>query len=810
LASSITTYLYVNGKYVMHDDSDAFTEAAAFTRFAIKKPKNTGAFDEGCAITYKMTACSYNAGSDRAAALAGVLESGAPLYTTDSYAVVYNSDYVTPDAATNYVKVNGTPYTLVGKAIDEISKLEGDNNKITVSGRNLSVTLPDTVKKIEVTLENGAKFDAGESFVKEATEEENVYIYNRVVTMPTGDYTNAPYKWAASLTGNTNAEPHFRTASYDAKKNLKLFDYVVYDFEMTVTEGLSLPSGLIFKSNATTSTPNSGNKGLGNFAVVAKDSNYYMYKASEASKLSNDSSVFDKLTFVYEMGKDADGNLASVTLYLFVNGNYVAQTTTALSGDYGLARFQIQDSDGWSSGGVTFKNINIHSYYSDGVTISGTSTDLDGQTADGKKAAALEEYLKSIASITVGEESYINLTEAGAALNLLEDGSTITLNNMNVANFNTTLKSFNVIAANGTETFTLDADCAWRYANIGDKYTKVISDGMKANLSLFSDKHQFRIYIPMPEVGTLEGVKFYTGATNNSEDKNPKFATHTDKEGNTYLVLLWNSRMDMNGKTAYAEIKYIDENKVETTLMARFTATFDIPGYLTKVADTYGCGTEEAVLAKAITDFRYEFLKICKAEIKLEDYADATDPQKAYDADVAKVQGYLDEYANFYAIYAAHTNCKCGSVAQAIDPEDTYINVGTKQETLVMPEGVSVTYGAGSQLFYMYVYSKAGDTVTVTDKNGKTVATAEIADGKAVIVNIAAYQIDDQFTITITTSGAEGEEPTEVCSFTYSLADYNIESNADVANLVKALKNYAIAAENYKKDPAPTSTTPEA
>jgi len=110
----------------------------------------------------------------------------------------------------------------------------------------------------------------------------------------------------------------------------------------------------------------------------------------------------------------------------------------------------------------------------------------------------------------------------------------------------------------------------------------------------------------------------------------------------------------------------------------------------------------------------------------------------------------------------------------------------------------------------MYVYSKAGDTVTVTDKNGKTVATAEIADGKAVIVNIAAYQIDDQFTITITTSGAEGEEPTEVCSFTYSLADYNIESNADVANLVKALKNYAIAAENYKKDPAPTSTTPEA
>ena len=157
-------------------------------------------------------------------------------------------------------------------------------------------------------------------------------------------------------------------------------------------------------------------------------------------------------------------------------------------------------------------------------------------------------------------------------------------------------------------------------------------------------------------------------------------------------------------------------------------------------------------------------------------------------------------YDDFYAIYAGHTDCTCGTVVTEAD----YINVGAKHENLTMPEGVSVTYGVGTQNFYMYVNGTAGDIVTVSYTSAGNVAVSKeetigSTSGHASFTLIGATDIDNEFEITITRPGAEGEEATVVGSFMYSLADYDVESNADVKNLVIALKNYAIAAENYKK-----------
>ena len=154
-----------------------------------------------------------------------------------------------------------------------------------------------------------------------------------------------------------------------------------------------------------------------------------------------------------------------------------------------------------------------------------------------------------------------------------------------------------------------------------------------------------------------------------------------------------------------------------------------------------------------------------------------------------------------------------------IPAEDDYIKVGAAQENFAFPTGVSVTYGMNSEkrLFNIIVNSTSGNLVKIeyVDVNNALVPKVdEISNGQARFEGIAAYDADNEFKITVynvTYGKGTDEEGNEievevsrevvVETFTYSLADYDVTAAGDLANLVKAFKNYAMAAENYKVDP---------
>ena len=916
----VNQYVYLNGKFVSAFGSYDFEAADQFliqTWMGAKTWNGESVDIQNFAINY------YGASAGNLSTILGsTVGTGAPLYKATN-TVVYNANYVSPNAATNYVTVNGTKHTFIGAAMDAIAAMTGSGNTVEVSGRALTnVSIPDGVKNFTVTCTNGGSFAlSSESAAKYpasgSTDGSGSYAMVR-----TNDYNITEHDFnvvpgdsvtSAVATGKyTNWSAH---SAYSADIDLKNFEYVTLDFDISTDS--AYPNKVAFfpsiSSQTTTAAPTSTGRQGAIYLFKHTDGLYYMGDGNtmngkkdptEIGKLSNTpSGGLDHFTFVMKVVKDANGKVIGLEHYFYLNGIYAGYSITAhgsakFPNDYNaLHGIRVHMTDNDASGSITLNNLAVNYYgendadlaefaqastdalytsndvvYNGNYVVPGATkyVEVDSEKfyipgAVGTIAANMKDnsvinvngvalanltvldsvkkftvtctnggtFALSEASAAVFEtsdnktytriESYVKLNgvectveELAAKLNAAsgETERKIELVRTQVANLETTAKDFTVVCDENSS-FDLSAKCKWRYTKSGNTYTRVIDGDVMASVQLFTDVMRFKIYIPLPENVSYKAS--YSTADGSSINKNIKDdGLHTDN-GVTYQVIFWGSRMDMFSTTAYAEFEYNDGTST-TPLLARFTANFDTLEYATLVAqDTqnYPCGSEGARLVKAMTDYRVALME------EVRDVNTTANKQLNNNAD------RINTFDNIYKeVHGA--GCTCGTY----EPEDKnlpddqkYIDVGVKQENLTLPEGVSVTFGLNTTngVFYLIVNSTVenGDCVYVSytsydgERGGRE---AEIVNGVANLngLNFSAADIDNAFTISIckvtyeevkdedgnVVTDEDGNPVTDkirtaIETFNYSLADY---TGTEYSDLVTALRNYALAAENYKKD----------
>ena len=545
--------------------------------------------------------------------------------------------------------------------------------------------------------------------------------------------------------------------------------------------------------------------------------------SADCVKISDEVEVgtFNHFTYVFAVSNVTESSY-DLTPHIYVNGVHIA---TGASMSFNYANFLMMYGEIYSRTKNSKQYEDHYSLALDNIAVNyyteTNNFDVTKPLYEQENTVYNEGYVSPNGYVEIDGKKYSIPEVVNKKLAALEgDETTITVSGMNLTNVELpdNIKSLTVTCENDG-TFALGSKCGWRYTkstqdNV-DTYTRVIDGDVMASVQLFSDVMRFKIYIPLSENVSYKAS--YSTADGSSINANIKDGgLHTDN-GVTYQVIFWGSRMDMFSTTAYAEFEYND-GTTTTPLLARFTANFDTLEYATLVAkdtQTYPCGSEGARLVKAMTDYRVALME------EVRDVNTRANNQLNNNAD------RINTFNNIYTEHGA--GCTCGTY----EPEDKnlpddqkYINVGVKQENLTLPEGVSVTFGLDTDngVFYLIVNSTVedGDCVFVSytgydgERGGKE---ADIVNGVANLngLNFSAADIDNAFTISIckvtyeevkdkdgnVVMGEDGNPVTKpirtaIETFNYSLADYS--TTGDYADLVTALRNYALAAENYKKD----------
>ena len=167
-----------------------------------------------------------------------------------------------------------------------------------------------------------------------------------------------------TLTSNSNRVPLGNV--YNKDKDLRDFDYVVIDIDITPPEGKVYQSGMFFNAQTRAEGASKDAAFTKLYIVKSGDSYYVSGKSSgtdfsEDAKISCTPGVYDHLTFIYQVNKSDDGLVSSITTFVYVNGKYVEQveSTVAFAEAVSFTRFSIQKASGtgaWpAENGLTFK-----------------------------------------------------------------------------------------------------------------------------------------------------------------------------------------------------------------------------------------------------------------------------------------------------------------------------------------------------------------------------------------------------------------------------------------------------------------------
>ena len=430
--------------------------------------------------------------------------------------------------------------------------------------------------------------------------------------------------------------------------------------------------------------------------------------------------------------------------------------------------------------------------------------------------------------ITVNGNKYYTVEELS---NNFSEGCNIVVSNMAVTDFmpvvgNNLVSSFNVDLKKGAS-LTLDTGCGWRYIKDSNgTYTQVFSGDVQASVKLINfTKMEFHIYIPViasangtfsvAQVTDGTSIKdgLYTTATGNTFEASAK-VTNTTIDNKEYIDIYWGStRVDYitnDTKKAYVDMQYTTDGQTCSTA-TRFEAVFSYMKYVMGVVDRFGVNSPEGQLAVAMTDYKVALNLVLKSESEtgIDTISDSylkTFYEKCGCTCFEKVATYK------------YDECKCINRNYTAESNNTYIKVGeTHDNTYEIDENTNgnrntdVFFGVTERYIYMYVKATAGQKVVVTytgikgNKYGDyTIEKIADSANQIDLGSINVTDVDNNFHIAVynPVAAAEGEE-TETSyelayEFDYSIYDFSASANH--VELVKALRRFAIVAENYKVD----------
>jgi hypothetical protein len=297
-------------------------------------------------------------------------------------------------------------------------------------------------------------------------------------------------------------------------------------------------------------------------------------------------------------------------------------------------------------------------------------------------------------------------------------------------------------------------------------------NGKKANMSLTTGMI-FNLYLPLPGAGVKAGSVYSPDAIGPVET--------VKVEGVDMLKLSFVSELEDFAATTVT-ICFTADDGEELTYEVNINAL----QYVTLLANTYICGTEEAQLA-------YEIVSYKKAV--------ATYLATAEGKTLAEVltEAELSAISSFEAVFAAHAaGCACtaglysdAEVGTEVLPTGTYTNVGISGFAYLLNSdnnGLRINVGENTVIKYASYNDLLGVEVVHDEALGNLKLIETETDRYYVISGISASDTTATFTITVEYNGVKS-------TVTYSLAQYINSTGADVA---KALYSYSKAAAAYK------------
>ena len=353
-----------------------------------------------------------------------------------------------------------------------------------------------------------------------------------------------------------------------------------------------------------------------------------------------------------------------------------------------------------------------------------------------------------------GKKVYVNQT-ISKALESIKNGSVVTTT-MDLLDINPPAWTAFTVKCNPGTKVTLSDEAIANGITIKKTLTGYeISSGIKANMSLFTDM-RFNLYLPK-----LEGIEIT--AVNGAA-----LLDYTVKIAGVEMYVISATPEIDNFAAIPVTISYTQNGVAKT-----YATALDSMAYATTVANTYECGSKEAVLI-------YEMVKYKEAVATLLNY------------DFAEETGKL---ASFLALYNAHENCKCQSTRMNISEAEKNVEysalasvgvTGIAYKLSLNEIGVAIYVNDGIAVDSVCYENALGEIITHSVENGNLVKK----NGYYFVTGVSAAYIDQIMTITV--GEATGE---------YSLGKY-ITNNPDV-EIGEALYKYAVAAERYKNSTLP-------
>ncbi len=296
---------------------------------------------------------------------------------------------------------------------------------------------------------------------------------------------------------------------------------------------------------------------------------------------------------------------------------------------------------------------------------------------------------------------------------------------------------------NGVDTSFTVSDTLENIFSATVNYTVNKIGGMKANMDLLTNL-SFNLYLPISdEISDLTIV---------DENGYPVSFAEADVLGTAMYKLSWQQLInDFDAKEI--TVKYTVDG---VQLSAK--VSLDPIKYASIVASTFECGSEEAILAYEIINYK------------------------------AAVATYLDPgftsavYDEFLAVFSSHENCGCASTEVAISEEEIAVDYSNLDIQWVQ-------YALSIERIGMIIKADPASVVSVSykgaDGNNVDLEVEYDETNEYFIVSaVKAAYIDDIMYITV--NGETG---------TYCLGKFIENTGVDVA---KAIYTYAVAAENYK------------
>ena len=269
--------------------------------------------------------------------------------------------------------------------------------------------------------------------------------------------------------------------------------------------------------------------------------------------------------------------------------------------------------------------------------------------------------------------------------------------------------------------------------------------GAKANMSLFTNM-MFNLYLPKSDkIANLVITDENGGAIAFTESTAP---------GTAMYLVQWKQPVNsFDAKVIYVSF-VVDGNELSTSI------SLDPITYATLVVNQFACGSEEAVLAYEIINY--------KAAIAT--FIDSTFENAKYDA--------------FLAIFDSHENCICGATAADISEDEAAVDYSALDVQWVQ-------YALSANKIGMIIKADASATVEVAYKNPMTGEFVELdveydTENQYFIVSaVEAAYINRIMYITV--NGEEG---------TYCLGKFIL--NNPTIDVAKAIYSYSKAAADFK------------